>query len=207
MINAFNLKKIGENAFNNCINLTNILIPKQTKLENDVFKFCINLKIVFIENKNLFNSISGKFLKDNKHIKTISDDNSYFSCCNKNLRLYDGYYYLQKNKEFKNDKIINITNEKTFDNTDLCKNDSYINLLTRDGYLNNHIAGFKEYNSEILYIVFAPRKKIEIWSNSRRYTSYKSNLLYFFDIESNWYMDKKNEILKMINVILRIKKI
>ena len=33
--------KNRENAFNNCINLTNILIPKQTKLENDVFKFVL----------------------------------------------------------------------------------------------------------------------------------------------------------------------
>ena len=205
MLNANNLKEMGEKAFYNCINLTNILIPKQTSIKNDIFKFCSNLKIVFLESKDLFNSISGNFLKDNENVKTISNDNLYFSCCDKNLRIYNGDYYLEKNKELKNDKIINITNEKTFNNLDLCKQDAYMHLLTRDGIANNHLGGFKYFDNETLFIIFSSYGKKNIWYNARRYTSYNSNILYFFDIQNKWFFNIKEEILKIINSILTIK--
>lgn len=207
MTNATNLKKIGEGAFYNCASLTSILIPKTVSIDTKAFKFCSNLKIVFIENENRFKSIKGTNFEGSEHVKILPDKTNsefYFNCCNENLRIYNGNYYLQKNDELMNDKIVNITREKNPDGFDLCKDDSYIQLLNRDGLLQNNFGGYREFDSEILYIGFAGLT-ISYWEQTRRYTSYKCNLLYFYDINKNWYNDKKDNILRIINKILEIK--
>jgi hypothetical protein len=207
MTKANNLKMIRDGAFYNCTSLQSLLIPKNVRIEPKAFKHCSNLKIVFIENEGRFNYIKGTNFEGNQHVKILPDETSnnfYFNCCNENLRIYNGNYYLQKNKELKNDKMVDITKEKNPDGFDLCKDDSYIQLLNRDGLLQNNFGGYREFDSEILFIGFAGLTT-SYWEQTRRYTSYKCNLLYFYDTNKNWYNDKKNNILQIINKTLEIK--
>ena len=207
MTNANNLNIIREGAFYNCRSLESLLIPKNVKIEPKAFKHCSNLKIVFVENEGRFNGIKGNNFEGNAHIKTLPDETSmnfYLNCCNENLRVYNGNYYLQKNKELQSDKMVNITREKSPTGFDLCKDDSYIQLLNRDGLSQNNFGGFREFESDILYIGFAGLTR-SYWEQTRRYTSYQCNLLYFYDTNKNWYNDKKVDILGIINKLLIIK--